>query len=80
MRSPYQLFRPRLKRIFAISFPLLLPLTAMAAPQDPNVADAVEPLGALYYISVGLVIVGVFVGLYLYYMRDNKGEDKQDTK
>jgi hypothetical protein len=50
-------------------------LPALAAQQDVNVPDAVEPLSTLYLVIIGLIFVGMLAGAYWYYMRwDSKDE------
>ncbi len=51
-------------------------LPALAAQQDTNVPDVVEPLSTLYLVIIGLIFVGMLAGAYWYYMRWENEDEK----
>jgi len=59
----------------------LMSLPAIAATGEASAAEAaIEPLGTPYVILIGLIFIGLLVGFWMYYMRWDEEEKKQDPK
>jgi hypothetical protein len=73
--------RNRMKRLLSIILLTLAPLSAIAATETASAAEAaVEPLGTVYVVCIGLAFVVLLVGFWLYYMRWDEEADKPDAK
>ena len=70
-----------MKRILSAMLLFLTSLPAIAVTGDTSAAEAaIEPLGTPYVVLIGLIFLGLLVGFWMYYMRWDKEEDKQDPK
>lgn len=69
-----------MKNLCAAVFLFMISLPLLAAQQDTNVPDAVEPLGTPYLVIIGLIFVGMLVGLYWYYMRWDDEDKNSGSK
>ena len=70
-----------MKRNLSAMHLFLMSLPALAATGNTSAAEAaIEPLGTPYVVLIGLIFIGLLVGFWLYYMRWDKEEDKQDPK
>ena len=59
----------------------LMSRPAIAATGEASAAEAaIEPLGTPYVILIGLIFIGLLVGFWMYYMRWDEEEKKQDPK
>lgn len=59
----------------------LISIPAIAATEEAKAAEAaIEPLGTPYVILIGLIFIGLLVGFWMYYMRWDEEEKKQDPK
>ena len=68
------------RALSAIAFSLMS-LPAIAATEEAKAAEAaIEPLGTPYVILIGLIFIGLLVGFWMYYMRWDEEEKKQDPK
>lgn len=71
---------PPMKSVVAAAYLFLMSLPVLAAQQNTDVPDAVEPLSTPYLVIIGLIFLGMLVGLYWFYMRWDDDEDKPGAK
>ena len=70
-----------MKKVITSILLFLMTFPAIAAMQEATAAEgAVEPLGTVYVVIIGLIFVSILVVFYLYYMRWDSDEDKPGQK
>ena len=70
-----------MQQSFPAIFLSLMSFPAIAAIGETSAAEAaIDPLGTPYVILIGLIFIGLLVGFWMYYMRWDEEEKKQDPK